>query len=143
MERLAAGDSRIHFAGGVAPADLPRWYALSDALVLLSRDEPWGLVVNEAMACGLAILAHRHCGATPDLVDDENGIVLEGFGEAEIAAALRKLATTAPARLREMQAASRRKIADWGIEATATGLIEAVERTPFNKAYDPGRRKEA
>ena len=143
LERLAAGDSRIHFAGGVAPADLPRWYALSDALVLLSRDEPWGLVVNEAMACGLAILAHRHCGATPDLVDDENGIVLEGFGEAEIAAALRKLATTAPARLREMQAASRRKIADWGIEATATGLIEAVERTPFNKAYDPGRRKEA
>ena len=143
LERLATGDSRIHFTGGVAPVDLPRWYALSDVLVLISRDEPWGLVVNEAMACGLAILAHQHCGATPDLVDDENGIVLEGFGEQEVAEALRRLATVTPAHLRQMQERSREKIAAWGIEATAKGLIEAVERTPFEESNTPNGRKEA
>ncbi|MFZ4626720.1 MAG: glycosyltransferase family 4 protein [Blastocatellia bacterium] len=143
LERLATGDPRIHFTGGVAPVDLPRWYALSDVLVLISRDEPWGLVVNEAMACGLAILAHQHCGATPDLVDDENGIVLEGFGEQEVAEALRRLATVTPAHLRQMQERSQEKIADWGIEATAKGLIEAVERTPFEESNTPNGRKEA
>jgi glycosyltransferase involved in cell wall biosynthesis len=143
LERLATGDPRIHFTGGVAPVDLPRWYALSDVLVLISRDEPWGLVVNEAMACGLAILAHQHCGATPDLVDDENGIVLEGFGEQEVAEALRRLATVTPAHLRQMQERSREKIAAWGIEATAKGLIEAVERTPFEESNTPNGRKEA
>ena len=137
LERLAAGDPRIHFTGGIAPADLSRWYALSDALVLISRDEPWGLVVNEAMACGLAILAHQHCGATPDLVDDENGIVLQGFGEEEVAEALRRLATLTPTRLRQMQERSQQRIADWGIEATAAALIEAVERTPFGCQTGP------
>jgi glycosyltransferase involved in cell wall biosynthesis len=142
LERLAAGDPRIHFTGGVAPADLSRWYALSDALVLISRDEPWGLVVNEAMACGLAILAHQHCGATPDLVDDENGIVLTGFGEEEVAEALRRLATLPPTRLRQMQERSQQRIADWGIEATAAALIEAVERTPFPPQTAQHRRTE-
>lgn len=143
LERLATGDPRIHFTGGVAPVDLPRWYALSDVLVLISHDEPWGLVVNEAMACGLAILTHQHCGATPDLVDDENGIVLEGFGEQEVAEALRRLATLSPAHLRQMQERSQEKIADWGIEATAEELIEAVERTPFEGPSGPSGRKEA
>jgi glycosyltransferase involved in cell wall biosynthesis len=131
LEQLAAGDRRIHLVGGVAPTDLPRWYAMSDVLVLLSENEPWGLVINEAMACGLAILTHRHCGAAPDLVDHQNGIVLEGWGEEEIAQALRQLSGSEEEGRRALQQSSREKIARWGIEATVQGLIEAVERTPF------------
>ena len=60
LKALAADQSNVQFLGNVAPADLPAVYAMADVLVLPARDEPWGLVINEAMACGLAIIAHEH-----------------------------------------------------------------------------------
>ncbi|MHB2020393.1 MAG: glycosyltransferase [Candidatus Xenobia bacterium] len=47
-----------------------RFYVLADALVVPSRFEPWGLVINEAMVCGLPVLATDVVGAVPDLVTD-------------------------------------------------------------------------
>jgi glycosyltransferase involved in cell wall biosynthesis len=49
--------------------------ALSDVLVLPSYSEPWGLVVNEAMACGMPVIVSEKCGCAPDLVQNgKNGI---------------------------------------------------------------------
>src|SRR3954467_13823779 len=45
-------------------------YRLSDVLVLPSDYEPWALVVNEATAAGMAIVASDVVGATPELVRD-------------------------------------------------------------------------
>ncbi len=126
LEAEAAGDPRIIFAGGVAPSELPLYYAISDVLVLPAAQEPWGLVINEAMACGLAIIAHRHCGATIDLVDDQNGVILESFSIAEMVEALRLLADNDEMR-RRMQERSRLRIQGWSIPSAARGIIEAVE----------------
>lgn len=53
---------------------LPKYYAISDVFVLPSHQEVWGLVINEAMACGLPILSSKVAGATRDLVKEgENG----------------------------------------------------------------------
>ena len=54
---------------------VPEVLALSNVLVLPSRSEPWGLVVNEAMACGLPVLVSNRCGCARDLVHDG----LDGF----------------------------------------------------------------
>ena len=125
LKSLAADQSNVHFAGNVAPADLPAVYAMADVLVLPARDEPWGLVINEAMACGLAIIAHEHCGAAVDLVDADNGFKLSGFSAEELAAAMNCLIEDR-ARLLAMQERSRQKIQGWTIERSAQGIAEAV-----------------
>lgn len=125
---LAAGDPRIIFLGGIAPGELPLYYGLADVMILAARDEPWGLVTNEAMACGLAVIAHGECGAAVDLVSEENGVILESFEIDELAAAMRRLAGDEEGR-RMRQQASRKKIMDWNIEAAARGVLAAVEAT--------------
>ncbi len=49
--------------------ELPDLYASASAFILPSQFEPWGLVVNEAMAAGLPILLSEEVGALPDLLE--------------------------------------------------------------------------
>jgi glycosyltransferase involved in cell wall biosynthesis len=54
------------------------FYNKSDVFILPSRSEPWGLVINEAMAAGNAIIASDKVGSTTDLViDNYNGKVFQ------------------------------------------------------------------
>lgn len=128
LEILANGDPRIKFVGSASQQELAFYYALADVLVLPSRAEPWGLVVNEAMACGLAVIAHWQCGAAVDLVADDNGIVLHSFEVEELTAAINKLSTES-ATLKEMQQQSREKIDYWSFKNAAQAIQQAVEMT--------------
>jgi glycosyltransferase involved in cell wall biosynthesis len=77
-------DGSALFVGFVQQPQLPLYYAQADALVLPSRSEPWGLVLNEAMACGLPVLCSRNVGASYDLITDgENGFVCSTVDEYE------------------------------------------------------------
>lgn len=56
--------------------ELAAFYKLSDVFVLPSKFEPWGLVVNEALACGLPVVASDKVGSVDDLIiPGENGDV--------------------------------------------------------------------
>ena len=77
LKKMAEENSCIHFLGHRGIDEIPGIYGISDILVLPSISEPWGLVVNEAMACGCAIIASDRCGCSRDLIRD-NGIVVEG-----------------------------------------------------------------
>jgi glycosyltransferase involved in cell wall biosynthesis len=62
---------------------LPAVYALAEALVFPTHSDPWGLVVNEALACGLPVIASEVAGCVADLVrDGENGRVVRA-GDAQ------------------------------------------------------------
>lgn len=62
---------RVAMLGFRNQAELPGLYAAADVLVLPSdANETWGLVVNEAMACGLPVVVSDAVGCAPDLVDD-------------------------------------------------------------------------
>ena len=67
----------VHFTGFKNQTEIPKYYALSDILVLPSgAGETWGLVVNEAMCFGLPIIASDVVGCGPDLVKhSENGYI--------------------------------------------------------------------
>lgn len=70
--------------------EIPKYMALADVLVLPSYSEPWGLVVNEAMACGKAIVVSDKCGCAIDLVKNgENGFTFDPFDVDQLAEKLR------------------------------------------------------
>lgn len=80
LERLAsnAGPCRILVRPFEQVETLAAYYALAECFVLPSMVDPWGLVVNEAMACGLPVLVSRLCGCGYDLVTDGgNGFLFD------------------------------------------------------------------
>ena len=81
--------AEVHFAGHKGSADLPRYYASAGCFVLPSTREPWGLVVNEAMACGLPVIVSARCGCADDLVaGGSNGFVFDPASSDELVRSL-------------------------------------------------------
>ena len=69
--------------------ELPLYYGLAGAFVLPSLTEPWGLVVNEAMAAGLPVVVSDRCGCASDLVrPGENGFAFDPCDIEQLAALL-------------------------------------------------------
>ena len=89
----ALADDRVELLGHVAREDLPALYASADCLVLPSRSEAWGMVLNEAAAAGLPLVATEAAGGGYDLIEQGvNGYRIPVEDEAALAAALRKVA---------------------------------------------------
>jgi glycosyltransferase involved in cell wall biosynthesis len=73
---------------------MPVVYRLGDILVLPSKGpgETWGLAINEAMACGRAVIVSDKCGAAADMVkDNENGFVFKAGDENDLYACMEKM----------------------------------------------------
>ncbi|WP_049766773.1 glycosyltransferase family 4 protein [Rhodospirillum centenum] len=133
LEHGAAGLPHVHFLGFRNQSELPAFFDLCDVFVLPSVDEPWGLVVNEAMNAGRAIVVSDRVGCGPDLVrDGENGRVFPAGDPDALARALAGILHD-PARMAAMGAAGLRIIEDWGFEQDLRGLLAALE-------YALGRR---
>jgi glycosyltransferase involved in cell wall biosynthesis len=67
----------VFFVGFVQYKDLYKFYAISDLLLFPSRQDIWGLVVNEALACGLPVITTEKVGASVDLVENtKNGFII-------------------------------------------------------------------
>ncbi len=118
---------RVVVAGFLNQRAIPRAYAAADVLVLPSaRRETWGLVVNEAMACGVPALVSEAAGCVDDLIiPGETG---ECFppGDVDRLAALLRAAATDRETLRRMGDAARAHVARFSAEAAAAGVVEAV-----------------
>jgi len=131
LEALAASlGIEASFLGVLAWESLAETYVAADVFCLLSRHEPWGVVVNEAAACGLPLVLSERVGAAHDLLrDGENGFLVPADDVGAAAAALRRLADDPELRARA-GAASRRIVAGWGygpsVEAFVTAVHEAV-----------------
>lgn len=77
LQLLAATDPRIHFVGFQEKNLIPYWFNLADIFVFASRYDGWGLVINEAVAAGLAVICSNTVGAATDkLVDGVNCFLL-------------------------------------------------------------------
>ena len=125
----AAGlEDRVVFPGFLQYGDLPACYGLADGFVLASAADQWGLVVNEAMACGLPVIVSSGCGCAPDLVrDGENGFVFDPDDPAALSEALGRVADLEPARRAQMGVHSKELIARFTPEAFAAGLKGAMD----------------
>ena len=111
----------VRCVGFVNQRDLPGWYATGEILVLPSEHEPWGLVVNEAMACGLLPVVSDAVGCAPDLVYGIGEIVPLGNVE-QLANALTNASHQAPIQ----RDAIRKRIEQYAIGVTALGYENAA-----------------
>jgi len=79
----------VKFAGSASITDLAAAYASATAMILPSRSEPWGLVVNEALSYGCPVIVSHACGCVPELVlDGVTGHAFKTDDRAELAASI-------------------------------------------------------
>ncbi|HLI78047.1 MAG TPA: glycosyltransferase family 4 protein [Acidobacteriaceae bacterium] len=129
LETLASSlqlQSSTRFLGFCNQSELPAFFALADVFVLPSRHEPWGLIVNEAMAAGCAVVVSSDVGAAPDLVTDGvNGYTYPVGNIPALTEALARVLQS-PATTHSMGQASAQRIASWDFEADVHGLRRAL-----------------
>jgi glycosyltransferase involved in cell wall biosynthesis len=116
----------VKFCGWVHREQIPGIYALAEALIFPTHTDPWGLVVNEAMACGLPIIASEVAGCVPDLVEDGcNGFVVAPRSVESLARAMQTLVRQ-PELAAQMGSRSRQRIRAFTPEKWVDGLLKAV-----------------
>ena len=96
LEERAASISPgvVRFAGFAHREQLAKYYALAEMLILPTYSDTWGLVVNEAMACGLPVVLSRAAGCSADLVRENwNGLLIPPKEVSPLAAAMESLAS--------------------------------------------------
>ncbi len=120
----------VRFAGFKNGRDLFPYYAFATCFVLPSIREPWGLVVNEAMACGLPVLVSNVCGCTPELIF--SGINSYSFApgdEKDLADLLLRMASLPEDSRAAMGLASRRIVASFCPAKWAESAVEVLARS--------------
>jgi glycosyltransferase involved in cell wall biosynthesis len=129
MERRVEelGWSSVKFLGFKNQTEMPGYYQLCDVFALPSEHEPWGLVVNEVMNAGKAVIVSDQVGAGADLVEDgKNGFVVPLADVGALAERLKRM-TADPSLAARMGEESLRKISRWNFEADSQGLQRALE----------------
>lgn len=109
--------------GFVNQSELPAYFHAADILVLPSEAEPWGLVVNEAMAAGTLPVVSDRVGAAPDLVRGIGEVYPCGDVTALAKALSRALVKTEDPKIRERV---RQHVARYSLDTTAAGFEEAT-----------------
>jgi 1,2-diacylglycerol 3-alpha-glucosyltransferase len=116
----------VRFPGFLQREELAPLYALADVLILPTHSDPWGLVVNEAMASGLPIIVSSAAGCSADLVlDGRNGFVVPPRNSERLSLAIETLLQN-PQLRQEMSRESTARIRAHSPEACAHGLAGAV-----------------
>jgi glycosyltransferase involved in cell wall biosynthesis len=121
-ELVAMAGDGVVFTGFRNQTQLPALYALADVFALPSEREPWGLAVNEAMACGTAVVVSDQVGSAFDLVDESTGAIFPAGDEDALAHALARVLADAQAR----GANALTRVAGWDFEADIRGIMKAV-----------------
>jgi glycosyltransferase involved in cell wall biosynthesis len=122
----AAGESRVHFLGFQNQSQLAKFFDLCDVFVLPSVYESFGLIVNEVMNAGKAIIVSDQVGCQPDLVADAvNGRVFPA-GNVEVLRSILESVLGDPMVMRDMGRRSLERINRWSFEEDIRGLRKAL-----------------
>ncbi len=125
LESLALGHNQISIENWVSYKNLPDLLVSSSCLVLPSKFEPWGLVVNEAMASGLPVVVSSATGAADDLVSAESGWVFDEQIPGELTETFNKVAATSPLVMRQKGMYGYKKIQEYSPEVWAQSALRA------------------
>ncbi|WP_157689269.1 glycosyltransferase family 4 protein [Haloplanus rallus] len=118
--------AEINFEGHISRQEIIPYYTKADLVVLPSSVEVWGLVVNEALACGTPVIVSDMCGCAPDVVREGfNGHIFDHKSPQELSHLISKQMTG------ELKYASAKDIQQdaihrLSIQRSFDGFIEAI-----------------
>lgn len=121
LKKMSDVDSSILFVEFMNQSNMPMVYRSADVFVLPSISETWGLGINEAMNCGLAIIASNKVGSAIDLITN-NGYIFDSGNVEELADRMEYFIENRNV-LNKMKAASIDNIKEWSIN----NLVEKFE----------------
>lgn len=127
-QMVTAAHLPVSFAGFLNQTEITRAYVAADCLVLPSDyGETWGLVVNEAMACGLPAIVSDRVGCGPDLIKDGITGAIFPFGDVQALAQKIIELCAVPQKLLPMGNAVGQLIARYSVENATKTTIAALE----------------
>lgn len=123
-----ARNNKIEFTGALFGDELKQCYYHAHALVLPSFFEPWGLVVNEALAAGLPVIASRQVGATYDLIKGkETGYVFDTGSKNDLAQKMKSLSGDKASYLKKCKNAEKLMHDHWNYNLYALQMRNALK----------------
>lgn len=123
VEAEGLADS-VHFAGLKDTREIIPYYAFAHWFVLPSWREPWGLVVNEAMASGLPIILSERCGCSDDLLDNgSNGFLFNPAREEDLLRVLLEATNMTEQKRQQMGQRSREIISHYSPQLWAEEVL--------------------
>lgn len=135
-------DGRLRLAGVVRGQGLRDAYHAMDVFAFSSHSETQGMVVAEAMAAGLPVVALDAPGVREVLQDGRQGRLLHGQDQREFASALRWVLGRAPAEREMLRRACRARAARFALGPLAAQALSVYERhalqPPVRRVRDAG-----
>ena len=121
------------FVGFKNQSQLPKAYAAADCLVLPSdARETWGLVVNEAMACGLPAIVSDEVGCGPDLIEPGHTGWVFPRGNIEALKNIIRETMSQRAQLHAMGRKAQQHTANYSVETAVDGVMTAIQSITSN-----------
>lgn len=116
----------IHLLDNPGDKKILDYYAASNIFVLPSKEEVWGLVVNEAMAAGLPVIVSDNAGCSIDLVKEgENGFTFKNQSSDSLAEKI-ELLLKDKEKMKKMGNRSLQIIQEFTPEKTSKAIVEAI-----------------
>jgi glycosyltransferase involved in cell wall biosynthesis len=124
--KLAENYPHVQLSDWLSYQALPFLYGHARFFILPSTFEPWGLVVNEAMAAGLPIALSKNVGCFPDLLKNGNGFLFDAENEDSIKNCLNRINQLSQNEMEEMAEKSLTLIAEFSPEVWRERFLELV-----------------
>lgn len=128
---------KVHLPGVVEYADLPAYYGLAEAFVHVATSEQWGLVISEALASGIPVIASDRCGATRELIQNGYSGIVSGVEVDEILYALNTYFCMNSKQRKTLSINGYRSVGNYSPERFGRGLCAAIDSASNNKFMQP------
>lgn len=133
LQAICEGRDGVELRGFVQPAHLPQLFKEAQCLLLPSFSEHWGVVLHEAAAAGLALIASDNCGASARFLQDGANGFLGGPDGDSLLQAMLAFHASSPRRLDEMSRISAALGLSWTPKLQAEQFMRSVRSLAMSR----------
>lgn len=123
---LAKGNPKIHFEGFKYGKKLSAYFYAADLFVLPTREDIWGLVINEAFAYGLPVITTDRCGAGVEMITDGKEGFIVPIGDSKAIARIIDIFRGNGEKLKAMSRNAAKKSLGYTIEKMSDYHVEFI-----------------